>query len=485
MKKYIFYIFILFPIIAKSQQIPVIDHYFTNPYLLNPAKVGTADNTNIFLLNRQQWTDIQGAPRNTLMSIDGSINQDKIGLGIMFSNDADNIFSRTAFYGSYSYHFKLNTNQTLSLALSLGLMNVHISFDELQADNTSDPLVFSQNGAKTKLDATAGINYKFKKLEVGLVGYQLMNTKYQYQDQTNNTDLNYQLIQHFLILANYKFTVIPEKLVVAPNIIARTTLGLPIQFDIGVYLNHRDLIWSYIGYRHNSCVYLNLGGKIYNNITISGAYEYNIGEIAKFSGPSYEILLGYRFSKKNTTQTNNSYSDRKAIENMSQNSQLQSETIDKIVYENKVLKNKINDSEKEITVLKEEVERLKKTMVLSETDKKEIEEFKQLYEVKVSDLKVNESKINNSDSLEIYQTNKFNVIVGAYKTIKNAKLGQIVLQREFDLKTYIIKNDESTFFFIATNEFDQIKDVKKEFKRLKKIGVEKLIMGDIWVYKAK
>ena len=159
--------------------------------------------------------------------------------------------------------------------------------------------------------------------------------------------------------------------------------------------------------------------------------------------------------------------------------------IDKIVYENKVLKNKINDSEKEITVLKEEVERLKKTMVLSETDKKEIEEFKQLYEVKVSDLKVNESKINNSDSLEIYQTNKFNVIVGAYKTIKNAKLGQIVLQREFDLKTYIIKNDESTFFFIATNEFDQIKDVKKEFKRLKKIGVEKLIMGDIWVYKAK
>jgi len=484
MKRLVVILFILMALAAKSQQIPVVDHYFTNPYLINPAKAGTGDLSNVFLMTRQQWTDIQGAPKLTTLSVDGSFDMERVGLGLMLSNDVDNIFKRTAVYGTYSYHFQINQNQKISLGLNLGLMNVHIAFDELQSDGANDPLVFSQNGLKTKLDAAAGVNYQFKDLEVGVVGYQLMNSKYNYQDQTNNTDLNYQLIQHFLVLANYRYTAIPEKLTITPTIIARTTLGLPVQFDAGVYFSHKNMLWSHIGYRQNSCIYINVGGKIYNNLTISGAYEYNLGNIAKFSGPSYEILLGYSFGKQTAVQQDRSYTEKRAKESIDRNAQLQSENLDKIIYENKVLKDKIEQNEEEITALKEEVGRLKKNTVFSEEDIQELESFKDQYELTPEDISIlKKDEPEDSEITEIHHNNKYNVIVGAYKTIKNAKLGQQILMREFNLKTFILKNPNSSFFFIATKEFEHIEGVSEEHKRLKKLGVEEVVNGDIWVYK--
>ena len=73
--------------------------------------------------------------------------------------------------------------------------------------------------------------------------------------------------------------------------------------------------------------------------------------------------------------------------------------------------------------------------------------------------------------------------MGAYKTIKHAKLGQQILMREFNLKTFILKNPKSSFFFIATKEFEHIEGVSEEHERLKKLGVEEVVNGDIWVYK--
>ena len=106
----------------------------------------------------------------------------------------------------------------------------------------------------------------------------------------------------------------------------------------------------------------------------------------------------------------------------------------------------------------------------------DVEEFKKEHEVKSFALSA--SEVNNS-----FKSNNYCVIAGAYKKLENAKLGQRILKRELNLQTYIIKKPNSKFYFVATDFFDNTKEIKKEHKRLKKMGIDKLINGATWVYK--
>ncbi len=479
--KQILVILIFFSVngIISGQQIPVNDQYFTNGYFTNPAKAGTGNGTNAFLFNRQQWTGIQGAPQTSFFSIDGLTHKKKIGLGLLLSNDRDNIFNRTSAYGTYAYNLKITENQNITMAASAGLMNVNINFNDIKGE-TTDLLLLSTDANKTNFDANFGINYHFKKLEVGLVAYQLAGTQFHYEEQDAGKAINYQLIQHFYGVINYTFTAIPEKLTVTPCVMVRSSLGITPQIDAGVFLKYKEKLWTNLGWRQNACAYATVGGIVYDNIIVGGSYEYNLGSIAKFSGSSFEVIVGYRFgSAQNTIATISDISDAD-IDQLKTIAQQQSEKVDQLVSDNKKLKKTIQGNQKEITRMKEEIDRLKKSSVISPVEQNDIEQFKQEHEVKTFGTN------QNTDSATAgFNQEQYCVIVGAYKTIKNAKIGQKILKREINLQTYLIKEPGSSFYFIATDFFDDFKDVKAEYKRLKGLNVGKFINGNVWVYKAK
>ncbi len=478
MKRTLLIILFQSTIAVFAQQIPVNDQYFTNGYFLNPAKAGNENGTNTFLFNRQQWTGIQGAPQTSLFSIDGLTHKKKIGLGLLLSNDCDNIFNRTAAYGTYAYNLKITGNQKITMAASVGLMNVNINFNDIRGEST-DLLLLSTDVNKTDFDANFGVNYSFKKLEVGLVAYQLAGTRFHYEEQTAGKVINYQLIQHFYGVINYSFTAIPEKLTVTPCVMVRSTLGITPQLDGSIFLKYKKKVWTNIGWRQNACVYTTVGGIIYDNVIIGGSYEYNIGSISKFSGSSFEVIVGYRFGKSINVPTAYSGVDQSDIDQLKNIAQKQSEKVDQLVSDNKKLSKTIQNNQKEIIQLKEEIDRLKKTSIISPSEQKDIEDFKKQHEVKSF------SENQNTDSVTTsFNKDQYCVIVGAYKTIKNAKLGQKILKREIGLQTYLIKKPKSSFYFIATDFFDNLKDVNAEYKRLKSLNIEKLINGKAWVYKA-
>jgi len=462
---------------AFAQQIPVNDQYYTNPFFTNPAKAGSNGGTNAFLFNRQQWTNIQGSPQTSLFSIDGAINK-TAGLGLTISNDQDNIFSRTSAYGTYSYRIKITENQNITLGASAGLMNVHIAFDDINADNSDDPLLLSTDANKTNFDVNFGLNYTFKRFEFGAVAYQLAGTRFNYKVETAGKEIDYQLIQHFMGVVNYTFDIIKDTLTITPSVMLRSSLGITPQLDAGVMLKYKDFVWTNIGWRQNSCVYASVGGVVYNNIIVGGAYEYNLGSISGFSGSSFEVILGYRFGKGRTQTSIGSNYSKSDIKQLRRIAQQQSEEMDKLKNKNQELNKEIVKNNKEILEMKEEITRLKNWSELTPEDQKVVEEFKKEHEVKSFEL--SSSEVNNS-----FKSNKYCVIAGAYKNLKNAKLGQKILKRELNLQTFIIKKPNSKFYFVATDFFDNTKDIKKEHERLKKMGIDKLINGATWVYKVK
>ena len=55
---------------GSAQQTPLVNHMYVNNYLMNPAYAGDKG-ANLYLLNRLQWADVEGAPETFVGTIDG------------------------------------------------------------------------------------------------------------------------------------------------------------------------------------------------------------------------------------------------------------------------------------------------------------------------------------------------------------------------------------------------------------------------------
>lgn len=79
----------------KAQQTPVLEHYLVNPYLINPATAGLNGN-NVFVDIRNQWQGFVGAPQTQILTLDGALKGDKMGIGLTIKNDKVNVLGSTS-----------------------------------------------------------------------------------------------------------------------------------------------------------------------------------------------------------------------------------------------------------------------------------------------------------------------------------------------------------------------------------------------------
>jgi len=523
MKKTIIYIVCSFVLSsALAQQISLTDFYFLNSYYLNPAKAGD-NGSNLFLQNRQQWKDIPGAPETSVLTLDSKINGRNVGLGLNLTIDTDNVFRKTNFGVSYAYYLKFSENHYLSMGLTLSVVNARIAYDQIEAADWSDPLLFTSNKSISSISADAGFNYRLKDLQVGIAGYQLPGTKMSFSSSQTNNSVSYQLVQHFWGVVSYNFHLLNEKLSITPEVQARTTIGLPLQIDAGANFDILNKMKARIAYRYNSSVYMAVAFNIYDNLTVGCAYDYSVGKIANFSGATYELVIGYKFGKIDKSETYSS-DNRKLDKSIKRNIQEQSQELDRIEYENKKMQDEINANKQNITKLKEEIETLKKRAELSEDDIKMLNDIKLKYELSEDELnnrienKTNNSSSNtqntqntnvdrnneNAESEEVYELDdddnidkveedslsnninsingKYCVIVGAYRDINLAKRGQQILRREINLETTLIMEETGYFFFICSDFFNSADEVVNEKQRLNELNIENYIIGKPWTY---
>ena len=142
---------------ASAQQLPLISSYLNTAYLFNPAFSGIEGKTEISILNRRQWTDIQGAPETQFMAFNGNQNDLKFGYsGYAFSDNTD-IVSRSGFYGSYAWHVKFTDKNSLSLGLGAGYVNNNINVAGIRVPDELDPVLYSQLNS-SKFDLNFGFN---------------------------------------------------------------------------------------------------------------------------------------------------------------------------------------------------------------------------------------------------------------------------------------------------------------------------------------
>ncbi len=296
-KKVYIYCLVLLSGLMRAQQLPMYSNYFYKPMVYNPAYTGDKDVTEVFALNRSQFSDFQGAPVFNALAVDGKLQDKKAYLGFLVANQRKGITSNTNAMASYAYRANLQEDVYFKFGLSVGVFDQSINYNKVVVANYSDPSLFTSQQRKTVLDGNAGFSFYLKKLDIGIAIPQLFSGKVNY---TDNSDIRsyYRMSRH--IAASVKYDIAldqSEEILLSPNIIVRKVTNAPLQYDAGLNLNWKDKFWVGAMYRSNYAIGINAGLTLNRRFSVGYSYDYMMGSIANYAGTSSEIMIAVKLGK--------------------------------------------------------------------------------------------------------------------------------------------------------------------------------------------
>ncbi len=467
---------------VSAQQIPVLNHNVINPYTLNPSYAGF-NGSGAFLHFRKQWVGFDRAPETGLLTANWKLNNEKSGLGILISNDKNNILANTSGKISYAQYFKISKTQQLLLGLNIGVIQNRILFDEVQAQDKSDEVILINNLSRSHFESDFGLTYKAKKLTAQFVIPQLLGSSSMFTDSYTERELNYSLLRHFIGIVDYEFSI-GENVKLSPVIQLRGVSGLPFQYDAMLKTVYKEQSWVVVGFSPKNSFAVTLGTELDNRFTLGYSAEFSVNNLASYNSGSHEIVFGIKFKDKS-----NAVFDEKELKALKKDIAIESERSNYMTQKNDAIQKEIEEQRKEIEGYIYGLEELKKE---NEKNKEELLEVIKTNKTLLNQSSNNESNLNNS-SENIVTTdekdsgvnqlvvNDYYVIVSAFKDIKNVKRMQQILMAEYNLKTNIVEKEQGSWYFVYTLKTNSRSEADKNIVKVKAVDKKGLIVSP-WVY---
>lgn len=341
-----------------AQQLPLGSQYFMNPFTINPAYTGHADDIRIFLAHRSQFSSIAGSPQTTSLTVDAPTSIKGIGLGLNMYSDVTSILSRNGAMVNYSYGLNFGSGHRLTFGLAAGIIDNTINYQQAIVRDLDDPYIFQQKMHRTVFSADVGALYSWNDLEIGFAVPQLLGNMTKLR-QNNATAGYFDMQQHFQGTAKYTFNVQPDQGITAyPMVMVRAVPGAPVQYDINAVADWKKWGWAAVGYHSNFALGVSIGVR-YKNLVVGYARDIGISKIRRFDGRTNEFLLSYQFG--NETRKRLDQHD-KELEELRQRTVRNEEQIGTIQNELETIRNNENALMDSLARIQAQIDSLKEQM---------------------------------------------------------------------------------------------------------------------------
>ncbi|MGB8193955.1 MAG: type IX secretion system membrane protein PorP/SprF [Chitinophagaceae bacterium] len=326
MKKYCMLLMLVLPVVLAAQQKPHYSQYILNNYVLNPAISGIENYTDIKLSHRSQWQGIEGAPQTTYLtfhmplgksdyrttatsySMDGENPRGNAywenytsaaphhGIGAVILRDRAGFLSRTTASLSYAYHIGISPQTSISAGFQAGISSISLDADKINwaALDPNDPAVGVNNGLIRKLNPELGAGIWLYSADYFL-GASVLNLVPGKVSFAANEQQGDYYKPHFFITAGYRF-LLSDDLNIIPSIMAKYIAPLPVQPELNVKLQYRDLGWIGGSYRLKDQLggWAAMAGFNVNNIfNVGYAYELTTSGLQTYSRGTHELMIGF------------------------------------------------------------------------------------------------------------------------------------------------------------------------------------------------
>lgn len=297
MKKLTIILFSLYCFVSTAQQDSQFTQYMYNTININPAYAGTRETFSAFVLHRNQWVGLDGAPVTNTASINTNVGESRLGFGLSFVNDNIGPTQENGISADIAYIIPLNGDYKLSFGVK-GTANLYsLDVNKLNIYQANDPEFQSLNG-KLSPNIGTGVYYYSDKFYTGLSVPNFVKTKY-YND--NEISINKKSI-HYYFIAGYVFDL-NESVKFKPSFISKITDGAPFQLDVNANFMFNEKFVLGGSYRLGSAVSALAGFQISNSWFLGYGYDLETTKLSKYNSGSHEIFLRYELFKNNRIST--------------------------------------------------------------------------------------------------------------------------------------------------------------------------------------
>ncbi|WP_185937403.1 PorP/SprF family type IX secretion system membrane protein [Chitinophaga polysaccharea] len=300
---------------VQAQQAAQFSQYMFHGLFINPAYAGYREQLNLTGVYRNQWTGVEGAPNTASLAVDGTVNDDKVGLGLNVISDKLGAASTLGAYANFAYRIKFDSYEgvprTLAIGVAGGITQQSLDGSKLNPyDETADLRLLNQRKTITMPDARVGILYNTDRFYAGVsadnIGVQFIKPKKDPNRLLPETKIN------IYMLAGYLFPL-SEELAVRPSMMLKNAMAGPSSLDLNAYLLIQQIVWVGAGYRTGVTLFnknidpklekpsaLIIGAQFYlgDQFRIGYTYDRSLKTTAKLGPSSHEISIGFLFPRR-------------------------------------------------------------------------------------------------------------------------------------------------------------------------------------------
>lgn len=263
----------------------------------NPASIVKPGYIYLFSNARKQWTGIDGAPTVFNVQVSEYIHRLHSAFGLSLVNDQLGVTQALNPLLTYAYRIANEDNWSLSMGLSAGIFTRFINGSLFDAENASDPAIYSGMERILKPDANVGFEFQNAHFIFGLSSTHLFsiakdstlflntNHRYGYAIYKNNNSEQFNYSIGLQVVNRYNLTVLEGNASIRFKRPTGLTTGPQEIFDIGLtYRTSRQLTFLF-------------GINITSNFRVGYAYDQNFNMGYDQNG-THEIMLEYRILSK-------------------------------------------------------------------------------------------------------------------------------------------------------------------------------------------
>ena len=286
-------IFFLFHLLCFSQQDAQYTQYMYNTVNINPAYAGSRELLSVFLLHRNQWVGLDGAPVTNNFSINTPLGDSNFGLGISIVNDKIGPTTENTISADLAYFITVSGNYKLSLGIK-GTANLfNLDVNKLNIRNQNDPQ-FQNLKSNFTPNIGAGLYLLSEKKYFGISVPNVFETKH-YND---NTLAITKEKMHFYFIGGHVFDL-NENIKFKPAFLSKIVEGAPLQLDLTTNFLINNKLTLGAAYRWNAALSGLVGFQISNAWFIGYGYDRETTKLSNYNSGSHEIFLRYEIFTTN------------------------------------------------------------------------------------------------------------------------------------------------------------------------------------------
>ncbi|HRJ30222.1 MAG TPA: type IX secretion system membrane protein PorP/SprF [Cyclobacteriaceae bacterium] len=267
-----------------AQVDPLYSQYLNNPFLINPAYTGMNNYMNLMVGYRKQWAGFDGSPTTLSATGHTSLFDNRMGVGLIISQDKVGENTNTFIQGTYAYKVRFDEYRYISFGLQAGIMNFRSDNSELNIADPADPL-FNANQNVIKPSFGAGVIFRTDNLFLGLSVPRILKASESFEDVTAAL-----YTQHYYGFASYLF-LLSDRVKLKPAVLVRAVSGSPLSTDVNFQFNI-DERYAIGALTRNFNTYGFLAQIKFNEFRFGYVFEMPTNKSVGVRFTSHEITLG-------------------------------------------------------------------------------------------------------------------------------------------------------------------------------------------------